>query len=121
MKNSIHHVALCLNVEYCVPSVIKPNINIYETRYNFAKGNYKGLNNYLVSVDWLSILSGLNLKEMYVAVLNILELGFIQFIPLIKKRDYFKQPWHNKRLVNLKNAKNKAFKQWKNSNSEFNR
>ncbi|XP_055839318.1 uncharacterized protein LOC129907237 [Episyrphus balteatus] len=120
LNNSVHHVAICciLKFESCIANslFVSNEINL-----NFCKGDFITLDNYFQTIDWLHVLSGLSLQSAYKKFIDVIQIGFHENIPKRQKCKLFKVPWSNKRLVNLKNVKNKAFKNFRKSNSEVDR
>ena len=57
---------------------------------------------------------------MYIIFLKNLHEGFNQYVPKKQIFDTRTPPWYNKRLNNLKNQKNKAYKRYRKDNNNFN-
>lgn len=108
LNNSFHHKALQLHLGYYNFSARNPNLKC--KTYNYANANFIGLNDYFTAINWNDVFEGKSLESMYTIFKQILATGTDLFVPYYTRRLNFKLPWHNKRLINLKNVKDKAFK-----------
>ena len=79
----------------------------------YSNTDFESLNTFLLSFDWVDILSNISLDTMYNLLISILNIGINKCIPKKKNHQKYTSPWYNKRLTNLKNRKTKAFKRHK--------
>lgn len=103
-------------VEIVISTDIDKNIEYNESpnEFNFKKGDYIGLNNYLNFLDLTQLISATSDVDDKVDVMyDVLLDAFGQFIPLKKKMVTDDPPWYNQRLRNLKNRTSKANKRYK--------
>ena len=104
---------------YRVPKMTKNYILIYFR--NFHRVKYNCLNSYFSNIDWLNALSACDLSDAYNALKKVIDSSIRKYVPLEKQCNNYKVPWCTVELKRLKNAKNKAYKIFKNSNSDTNR
>lgn len=116
-RNSIHHVALEVNLS--VYEYVEENEISF--RRNFRKADYDGLNNVLNAIEWNSIFPDEELSAIYRVFTDIIYPAIDKFVPLEKITRNYNVPWCNHHLKSLKNARNKAYIKYKNSNSETNK
>lgn len=110
-SSSIYHSPLNISVmfENCV--VTEENVDLCS--YNFKKGDYVSLNAFLDGYNWSSFYSYVNIDDMLIEFYRIINLGIDKFIPRLMVSGAKKEPWFNDELINLKNRKDKAHKQYK--------
>lgn len=117
-SNSIHHIALTF--EFKILNFFKTEISSL-FKYNFLKANYTGITSY---INNLPIPSALirpgELSNFYNTFLSSLKEAIELYVPKLKIKNTSKPPWFNKRLINLNNKKNKAYKLLRNSCSDAN-
>lgn len=104
---TFHHAPI--TVEFSVQN-FQPLGNSCNFSYDFKNADYQSINLYLCDIDWLNVLSRLELKEMYCTFLSTFLEAINLFVPKKPLIVSSKPPWYNKRLSNLKNKKNKSFK-----------
>ena len=116
LNESVHHKALLMKFTFY--NYIQFSADKQILSYNFKKANYTALNSYFYSIDWQSALypNSNSLENMYNIFKNILNNAFEQYVPIKKQFNSSKLPWYNKRLINLKNIRNKAHKHFKKTN-----
>ena len=66
-------------------------------------------------------LSACYLSDAYNSLKKVIDSSIRKYVPLEKQCNNYKVPWCTIELKRLKNAKNKAYKIFKNSNSDTNR
>lgn len=118
LNNSVHHIAFELNFEFYEFALLSPT---EDRNFNFVNADFIALNSFYSAFDWENIFQNGSLKDMYTIFKSILFEGLELFVPISKKKTSLKLPWHNKRLKNLENVKNKAFKRFKLTGQNFDR
>jgi len=110
-SSSIFHLPLNISIlfEFCEFDQNNSSLN----SYNFKKGDYSSFNAFLDSYDWSLYYSKDSIDDMLSEFNSIINLGIEKYIPKSKALCVRKEPWHNSKLINLKNRKDKAHKKYK--------
>lgn len=113
MSDSIHHKAILIDISfYSYPN----NFVMHEIQFDFKNANFTAINLFLDSMDWKTIFGVGDLNDIYCVFKQIVNKAVYMYVPMKKQRRRFKLPWHNKRLMHLKNLRTKAHKKFKSSN-----
>lgn len=107
-KNSLHSSLYWkLNISN------SPGANALFARPNYVKGNYSGLNEFFLNIDWYQIFTGLTLNEKYNIIRHQYETACSKFIPNKIAVDPLKHKpkWLNKYVVMASKLKHKLFHQ----------
>lgn len=114
--NSVHHSPVIVDFSMCSYQPVLPD---FEQNYDFHNADFASLNSYFNHIDWTSLSHESYLINMYSLFLKILYEGFSLFVPKKIIRSNRIPPWYNKRLTNLKNKKNKAYKRFREDKSNL--
>ena len=107
-STDFHHKAICISLDrYTFLPDISPRSSS-SLDFCFGKTNFAGLNSYLSGINWFEHLDGLNLNDMYIQLVELLHIGYLNHVPKIARRNNSDPPWFSKSLRKLKNARNKA-------------
>lgn len=88
-------------------------------RFHFKNANYKGMNDYLRSFDWISALNlsdsldSLDPNILFSKFYQILNTTFTKFVPFRKPYRFSRPIWYTRDLVTLKNRKTLIYKRFK--------
>lgn len=111
--NSFHHSSLVIEFSTLY---YQPIANITQC-FDFKKADFASLNNFFINYDWKGTFENISLDNMYLKFLHIFKEGMENYIPIKTIPLNNNPPWFNKRLINLKNIKNKAYKKFRNDKS----
>lgn len=81
--------------------------------FNWKRANFTAMNEHLANVDFAALFDGKSLTEKVSSLHSVLNDAVKKYIPPVIVRRRTKLPWNNKKLQNLKNRKNKAWKRFK--------
>lgn len=111
--DSIHHKAIVMNFSFYsyAESFYNPEI-----QYDYKHANFIAINLFFDSIDWKLIFGAGDLYDIYSIFKQVVNYAIYMYIPLKKQLRHFKLPWHNKRLMHLKNLRTKAHKKYKSTN-----
>lgn len=117
-KIDLFHVPVVMNIS----SYKFDNIYIKNSKYNYKKGDFVKLNEYLQSIDWDHEIENYSndLDAIYQKFIELVHVGINHCIPLSHYTHSDHPPWFNKGLLRLKNAKNKAHKIFKSNKDDEN-
>lgn len=111
LSNSDNHV--CLSLKFSFYKYLKlQNSNL---SYNFKKCKFNEISNLIISSCQPSVLNNCEINIAYNFLTNSLKEAIDLFTPKISKNYASKPKWFNKKLININNRKNKAFKLFRNS------
>lgn len=116
LNNSLFHKAFI--VDFSIYHYQKIS-NGLKFRKDYDRADFVAMNNYLESVLWNNILSSLDLEAMYDTFFSILNSTISRFVPVKKSILNGHPVWFNRRLLNLKNKKNKAYKRFRKDRSNM--
>lgn len=97
------------------------NLAYTEFYYDFRNGNYRELNNYIASIDWVSCLGSRNINEATNLFYELLWTGIAYFIPLKKYRTSTFPKWFSSELRKLTLEKKQAHSVYVKVRSNFNK
>ena len=82
--------------------------------FNFKKADFTGINNFLASIDWNQMLvtCNNNVDECVNFFYDKLQLAIELFVPFSTFTSNNHPPWFNKKILNLKNKKSKAYSKY---------
>ena len=101
LGNSDHNIVE-FNLVLPTDNIIKNNINddAKQYCYNFKEADFEGLNNFLIGVDWQSILCSDNANDCMETFINILNIGIDEFVP-VKPVSTLSCPSHDRKYNRL--------------------
>ena len=107
---------VCLLWKYkCFDKVSSPKKNV--AMYNYRKGDYEAMNDYLGSINWCEILSG-NVHNDWQVFKAIVQEAMVKYIPTsIPKKNKTTPSWWSKSIDKAIKAKQQAFAKFKHSKS----
>ena len=121
-KNEVFHTA----IEYSlfVHENSRPNDIEYEETFDFQSANYNSIKNKIRDINWQDALRDVENVETAVEIFyeKLFEI-ITDEVPLKRKRrqSHSKHPiWYNRKIINLRNRKQKAHKTYKYHKSELN-
>lgn len=110
-SSSIFHIPL--HIQLIFENCVNVNVNFNSSEsFNFKKGNYNALNEFLDNINWDRFKTG-SLDAYIDQFYKIMNLAIEQFIPRSPVVSSTREPWFNSRLSGLKNRKSKAHKKYK--------
>ena len=115
-NKSVHHSPFLLEVSVLHQQKAS---NYSSLCYDYNRGDLISMNTYLENIDWAELFHDNDIESMYCKFLSVLDSASKTFIPLKRLRNIKYPAWYNKRLINLKNRKNKAFKHWRLERNNF--
>ena len=86
--------------------------------HNFYKADFDALNSCYSSIDWIELLSNLNIDSAASIFYEYLFESFARFVPIVIIQNCKHSPWMSRYLLSLKNRRSKAFKKYKLSGAE---
>ncbi|XP_055850619.1 uncharacterized protein LOC129915173 [Episyrphus balteatus] len=110
LNNCIHHKALRFELKCLRFYNFDCSNQEIDYKYDFAKADYIGINNFLNSVDWNVVLCFQDLERNYKTFQNIIYEAFSSYIPVKRMKKNNKPVWFTKSLSRLKNTLNKTYK-----------
>lgn len=110
---SIHHKAIVMNFSFYSYAESVYNLEI---QYDYRNASFIAINSFFDSIDWKFILGAGDLHDIYSIFKQFVNYAIYMYVPLTKHKRHFKLPWHNKRLMHLKNLRTKAHKKYKSTN-----
>lgn len=114
-RNTVHHKAIVITFEFYI---FEKEPHFPTKSYNFVIGDYAAINNYFATVDWSLIFSYIEPTQIHQFLIDKIDYAVSLNVPFVEHSLEHKPPWFNKRLSNLKNVKNKAYKRYKVSNED---
>ena len=112
LPNTDNHVVLCMSFEFF--DYIKQASDIGHI-LNYDKCNFNNVSNFLNRVNWFSIFDNIDIEETFTILTNLINEAIDLNTPKTQKKSQSKPCWFNKKLINLNNRKNKAFKLYRDS------
>lgn len=106
--DTLHHLGLQFTVARSDESVV--NVAHDEDQFDFDKGNYMGLNNFLASCDWN--FDNMDIDQAVSKFYQQLYEGLYRFIPLRREKGSRYPSWFNGELIGLVNAKRRAHRNY---------
>lgn len=107
-----HHPPLEIEFSVGFDDVVTNESDDHE--YNFKKADFVGMNAYLESVNWdIQLRDMTDVDVMVDRFYELLSVGLERYVPIRKKLSNSHPPWYSKRLLNLKNRRNRAHKKYK--------
>lgn len=104
---SLHHTSYECSI--VSPETLSNNLVYNEFYYDFRNGNYRELNNYIASIDWVTCLGGSNnINEATNFFYELLSIGIAYFVPLKKYRTSSFPKWFSSELRKLTLEKKQA-------------
>ena len=103
-----HHPSL--NISLNLQTVTQIDNNLY---YSFHNGDYGGLNNYLLSINWIQIYALNSLNDKLKTFYRILHEGIELFVPKYPRRSPKFPVWFNAELRKLTIRKRKVHRRYK--------
>ena len=80
-------------------------IKVQHSKYNFFKGDYKSMCDYLLAIDWDSQFTE-DINKMYTNFLQCIDIAIEKFVPKSIPLNSFKYPsWMTKEAINLREKK----------------
>ena len=90
--SSIYHTPIMINIYFPVNCDITPFSNNFH--YNFSNADFVSLNEYLINADWDFLQCNVNLNDTVIFFNSLLNTGIQRFVPLIKNKPCFREPWY---------------------------
>lgn len=109
-KIDIHHIPFDLYLELPVPLFKKKNVT---SKYNFKKADWKGLNEYFLSTNWLYLFDSCDIDTCLDYFYNVVCVAIDCFVPRIIVKKSSRPIWYSSSLRKIKNLKTRAFKIFK--------
>lgn len=110
-SSSIFHTPL--HIQLIFENCVNVNVNFTSSEsFNFKKGDYDALNEFLDNINWDRYKTG-SLNVFIDQFYKIMNSAIEQFIPRSPIVLSAREPWFNHRLSGLKNRKSKAHKKYK--------
>lgn len=120
LQIDMHHPALemLLDCGRTNDSIFSVNLDSFKV-FNFRRANFFALNRFLLSIDWNQkfINCSDDCDAMVDILYNVFLEGFQLFVPKNKLRATRHPPWYSRKLLSLKNRKQKAYCRYKLSRS----
>ena len=107
-----------INMTYSME--VEKNVSQYKRKYNYKKGNYIALKEYLSKVDWNRELNITDINMQNEKFMKSLNEGVDQFIPKTKQNRALSnnKKWFNSRCVRARANKELLWKRYKNHPSD---
>ena len=102
-----------INMKYYIEE--ESNVSQYKGKYNYKKGDYVGLKEYLSKVDWERDLDITDINTQYEKFMKFLNEGIDKFIPKTKQKRIRSnhKKWFNSRCVKARADKELLWKRYK--------
>ena len=108
------HAGVLVNIDYVLKSCHKKH-----AKRNFRKADYKLINSYLMTLDWIKIFENCNsLENQWQAFKCVIEMLVQSFVPIAVKATH-KQPWFKSRLRRLQRVKQKHYRNYCNNRNDL--
>ena len=119
LEEDNHHPALFISLKYCQSRNFKRQtvLNL-QNAYNFKKGDFMGLYNGLIGIDWSYLEGSTSVEDSFSYFYNTIFQIMDSFVPKFKKipnRNF--PPWFSKSIICDLKLKHKYFKRYKRYNS----
>ena len=107
-----------INITYSME--VENNVSQYKRKYNYRKGDYKGLKEYFSKVDWKRELDITDINMQNEKFMKFLNEGEEQFMPKTKQNRALNnnQKWFNRRCAKARANKELLWKRYKNHPSD---
>lgn len=110
-----HHEPIEIYLDMALPPMVKPST---VKSFNFSKADFVGLNTRLASLDWNDIFNNSVCIDSAVDTFyDVLAASFQIFVPIKTSKRTSHPAWYCKRIIQLKNLKNKYHRKFKISRS----
>ena len=97
------------------------NKEYMEDRLNYARADYDGLRKFFGEVDWFTMYNEKNIQMKYDQFMEVYNRAVEKFVPYYSKKTLGKSPWFDRRCIEAKRNKERAWKRFKKRGEEWER
>lgn len=113
VKEDQFHNTLEFQIIFTTHEKKRYDLNFGNNLYNFQKGNYIGINNYLQSIDWNTVLLEKNVNDSINSFYKLIQCSIDNFIPKISPSKKRFPHWFRYDTIRAVKEKNKWHTRWK--------